>query len=64
MEPKQSWWERNKPSRKWFVAQVTALGSWVVAAIQVTWEINAELQIVAVGILVEAITTWAIPNKE
>jgi len=50
------------PTRKWWVAQATAVGSWLVAAINAGWEIHESLQIMAVGIVVEAVATWLTPN--
>lgn len=52
------------PTRKWLVAQVTAAGAWLVAAIEAGWEINASLQILAVGVVVGAVSTWLIPNAD
>lgn len=52
------------PTRKWYVAQVTAVGSWLIAAINAGWDIGAPLQIMAVGIVVAAAATWLVPNAE
>jgi hypothetical protein len=50
------------PTRKWFVAQATAGGSLVIALIEAEWDFTNPLQIVAVGLVVEAFSTWLIPN--
>jgi hypothetical protein len=51
-----------KPTRKWLVAQATAVGAWLVAAINAGWHITAALQIMAVGIVVAALATYWTPN--
>jgi hypothetical protein len=56
---KSSW-----PTRKWWVAQATAVGALVVALIEAKWDFNSSLQIVAVGLVVEAFSTWLIPNLD
>jgi hypothetical protein len=50
------------PTRKWLVAQGTAVASWLVAAINADWHITAALQIMAIGIAVEALATYWTPN--
>lgn len=52
------------PSRKWFVTQITAISAWLVAAINAGWDIGAELQIMAVGIVTQALAAYLIPNPE
>ncbi len=51
------------PTRKWIAAQVTAVGAWLVAAIEAGWDINTSLQILAVGIVIEAVTTYVVANE-
>lgn len=51
------------PTRKWITAQVVAIGAWLVAAINAGWHIHEALQITAVGIVVQAISTWLVPNQ-
>jgi hypothetical protein len=51
-----------KPTRKWLVAQATTVGAWLVAAINAGWHITAALQIMAIGIVVEALATYWTPN--
>jgi hypothetical protein len=50
------------PSRKWFAAQVSAIGALVVALINNGWELTPELQVVLVGMVVQAIVTYLVPN--
>jgi hypothetical protein len=50
------------PTRKWVAAQVTAVASWLVAAINADWHITASLQILAVGIVATALVTYFVPN--
>jgi hypothetical protein len=52
------------PSRKWIAAQVSAIGAFVVALINSGWELSADLQIVLVGLVVQAIVTYLIPNSD
>lgn len=52
------------PSRKWFAAQVSSWGGWLVAAITAGWVIGTELQIMAVGIVVSGATSYLLPNSE
>jgi hypothetical protein len=52
------------PSRKWIAAQVSAIGAFVVALINSGWELSADLQIVLVGLAVQALVTYLIPNSD
>jgi hypothetical protein len=51
------------PSRKWFVAQVTALGAlatmWATTG---TWD--QEETVAAIGLVVAAFSSWAVPNTD
>lgn len=49
------------PSRKWIVAQVTALGSLAVAVIQ-AGGFSTATEIIGVGLVVTAVSTYVIPN--
>jgi hypothetical protein len=53
---------RTMPSRKWFAAQVSAIGALVVALIHNGWDLSSDLQVVLVGIVVQAIVTYLVPN--
>jgi hypothetical protein len=50
------------PSRKWLAAQVSAIGALVVALIDNGWELTPELQVILVGMVVQAIVTYLVPN--
>lgn len=51
-----------KPTRKWWVAQGTALAALATMYIS-TGGWDAEESIAALGIFVQALTTWLIPNE-
>jgi hypothetical protein len=50
------------PSRKWIAAQVSAIGAFVVALINSGWDLTSELQVILVGMVVQAIVTYLLPN--
>jgi hypothetical protein len=50
------------PTRKWIAAQVSAIGAFVVALINNGWELTSDLQVVLVGLVVQAIVTYLVPN--
>jgi len=52
------------PSRKWWVAQVTAYGAFVIALIQNSWQLSSELQVMLVGLVVASISTYLVPNSD
>jgi len=54
----------KRPTNKWFVAQVAAIGTFLVALIQNNWQLSSELQIVLVGLVVAAISTYLYPNSD
>ena len=51
------------PSRKWIAAQVSAIGAFVVALINSGWELTSDLQVILVGLIVQAIVTYLVPNS-
>lgn len=50
------------PSRKWFAAQAVALGALVTSAVESGWDAT-EWKLV-IGIVVQAIVTYLLPNEE
>ena len=50
------------PSNKWLAAQVTAIGAFVTALIQNNMYLSMELQVLIVGIVVQAIVTYLVPH--
>lgn len=50
-----------RPTRKWFAARVTAIATLAVAIIQTGW--NDPTQIVAVGLVAEALISYLVPNE-
>lgn len=50
-----------KPTRKWWVAQVTALAAIAVMYLT-TGDWNTEESVAAVGWLTQAVGTWLMPN--
>lgn len=58
-ETKKSW----LPTNKWFATQVTAVSAWLVALINNGWDLTASLQIMAVGIVAQAIIGYLVPNE-
>jgi hypothetical protein len=51
------------PSRKWIAAQVSAIGAFVVALINNGWDLTSDLQVILVGLVVQAIVTYLLPNS-
>ena len=51
------------PSRKWIAAQVSAIGAFVAALINNGWDLTPDLQVVLVGLVVQAIVTYLVPNS-
>lgn len=49
------------PSRKWFVAQVTALGA-LATMWATTGSWDQEETVAAIGLVVAAFSSWAVPN--
>lgn len=53
------WW----PTRKWFVAQVTALGGIAIMAVTTgTWD--QEETVAGITWVVQALSTWSVPNTD
>ena len=52
------------PSRKWFSALVIALGALAAAWAQADWEWTSTLSVMAIGIVVQAATSYLVPNAE
>jgi hypothetical protein len=50
------------PTRKWFYAQAIALGGLATSAIQSGWDETES--VLAVGIVVQAIVTYVLPNED
>jgi hypothetical protein len=50
------------PQRKWVAAQVTAIGAFIGALINNGWELSSDLQVILVGIVVQAIVTYLVPT--
>ena len=50
------------PSRKWFAAQVTAIGAFIGALINNGWDLSSDLQVILVGVVVQAIVTYLVPT--
>jgi hypothetical protein len=50
------------PQRKWFAAQVTAIGAFIGALINNGWDLSSDLQVILVGIVVQAIVTYLVPT--
>jgi hypothetical protein len=51
------------PSNKWLAALVTSIGGLLTALIQNQWQLSIEMQILIVGIVVQAIVTYLVPNS-
>ena len=52
------------PSRKWIAAQVAAIGTLLAALIQNGWELTTDLQVVLLGIVIQAIVTYLVPSAK
>jgi hypothetical protein len=50
------------PHRKWIAAQVTAIGAFICALINNGWELSSDLQVILVGVVVQAIATYLVPT--
>ena len=51
------------PSNKWLAALVTSIGGLLTALIQNHWQLSIEMQILIVGIVVQAVVTYLVPNS-
>lgn len=56
----QSWWQKNKPSRKWVTAMAVGLGGVATSAIDSGWDATESKLLV--GLAVQAVLTWGVPN--
>lgn len=52
------------PTRKWIAAEIAAVGTFLVALIQNEWQLSSELQVVLVGLVVQAVTTYLLKNAD
>lgn len=50
------------PTRKWWAATVTGIGTEIIAVIEAGW--NEATQIALVGLIVQRAVAWLVPNEK
>jgi ABC-type enterochelin transport system permease subunit len=53
-----------RPTNKWLAGQATLIGTFLIALIQNKWQLSSELQVTLVGLVIQAITTYLVPNTD
>jgi hypothetical protein len=54
----------NKPTKKWWATQITALTAWLIALIQNDFNFDTTILIALVGILSQAAIGWLVSNSD